>query len=33
MGLSIDGLMSAGQEEIAVFQGSVDLFLMCCIAF
>ena len=32
MGSSIDGLMSAGLEEIAAFQGSMGLFLMCCLA-
>jgi len=31
-GLSIDGLMSAELEEIAAFQGSMGLFLMCCLA-
>ena len=33
MGPTIDGLMSAGLEEIAAFQGSVGLFLMCCLYF
>lgn len=31
MGLAIDGLKAMGLEEIAAFQGSMGLFLMCCL--
>jgi predicted MFS family arabinose efflux permease len=32
MGLAIDGLKAFGLEEIAAFQWSMGLFLMCCLA-
>ena len=32
MGLAIDGLKALGLEEVAAFQWSMGLFLMCCMA-
>jgi predicted MFS family arabinose efflux permease len=32
MGLAIDGLKTLGLEEVAAFQWSMGLFLMCCLA-
>ena len=31
MGLAIDGLKALGLAEIAAFEGSMGLFLMCCL--